>query len=213
MGILNEEVKKQLTSILSQLKSDVGIAYFTQEFECPTCRDTHVFLDELTALSPRLSLKTYEFRKDSARAKELGAERIPAIVLLDKDGKDSRIKFYGFPGGYEINSFLGAILEVSGIKESLPQALNARIAGIGKDTHIQVFVTLGCPYCPAAVMTAHRLALENPRIRDDMVEASTFTPLAIKYNVSSVPKIVINDRIELIGAQPIEAILDAIEKL
>ncbi len=213
MGILNDEVKKQMGAILSQLQSNVGIVFFGQEIECPTCRDTHLFLEELKSLSPKLGLQSYGLVKDAARAAELNVARVPAILLLDKDGRDTRIKFYGFPGGYEINSFLAAIMEVSGRKEPLPAPIMSRIAAISKDVHIQVFVTLSCPYCPNAVMTAHRLALENPRIRADMVESSTFTPLAIKYDVSSVPKTVINETKELIGAQPIEQLLDAIETL
>jgi len=46
-----------------------------------------------------------------------------------------------------------------------------------------------------------------------MVESSTFQQLAIKYNVSSVPKIVINETHEFVGAQPVSAFLDQIEKL
>ncbi|HMB19739.1 MAG TPA: thioredoxin family protein, partial [Spirochaetota bacterium] len=64
-----------------------------------------------------------------------------------------------------------------------------------------------------AVATAHRIALENPKIKADMVESSTFQHLAIKYNVSSVPKIVINETHEIIGAQPVSVFLEEIEKL
>jgi predicted DsbA family dithiol-disulfide isomerase len=46
-----------------------------------------------------------------------------------------------------------------------------------------------------------------------MVETSTFPQLAIKHNVSSVPKVVINDVYEFVGAQPINVFLDTIEKI
>lgn len=61
--------------------------------------------------------------------------------------------------------------------------------------------------------TAHRLALENKNIRADMVESSTFVPLAVKHEVKSVPKIIINEVHALVGAQPMEVILDVIEKI
>jgi len=63
------------------------------------------------------------------------------------------------------------------------------------------------------VSTAHRLALESPHVRADMVDTGTFPQLAVKYDVSSVPKIVINEKHELLGAQPIEEFLKVIEKL
>ncbi len=45
-----------------------------------------------------------------------------------------------------------------------------------------------------------------------MIEAQTFYELSDKFNVSGVPKIVINDEYELIGNQPLEAFMDVIEK-
>ena len=57
------------------------------------------------------------------------------------------------------------------------------------------------------------LELENERIKADMVESSTFNYLAIKYQVSSVPKVIINEEHELLGAQPITEFLNIIEKL
>jgi len=45
-----------------------------------------------------------------------------------------------------------------------------------------------------------------------MVDAGTFPQLAVKYNVSSVPKTVINERIEIIGAEPIEKLIEEAAK-
>jgi alkyl hydroperoxide reductase subunit AhpF len=88
-----------------------------------------------------------------------------------------------------------------------------RIKDVDRDVHIQVFVGLGCPHCPAAVTTAHRLAMENSRIKADMIDASNFVPLAQKYNVTGVPKIVFNDKFELMGAHPVNTFLDVIDRL
>jgi predicted DsbA family dithiol-disulfide isomerase len=46
-----------------------------------------------------------------------------------------------------------------------------------------------------------------------MVESSTFQHIAIKHDVSSVPKVIINDKEAFVGAQPIGDFLDHIEKL
>jgi predicted DsbA family dithiol-disulfide isomerase len=63
------------------------------------------------------------------------------------------------------------------------------------------------------VSAAHRLALENKKIRADMVESSTFTPLAVKHQVQSVPMTVINETQKLVGAQPLEKLVEVMEKL
>lgn len=59
---------------------------------------------------------------------------------------------------------------------------------------------------------AHKLALESPLVDAEMVEAQTFYELSEKFNVSSVPKIVINDQYELVGNQPLEVFLQEIAK-
>ena len=65
--------------------------------------------------------------------------------------------------------------------------------------HIQVFVTLTCPHCPAAAAIAHKLAIESDLIKADVIDGSEFPDMALKYNVIGVPKIVINEKIEFMG--------------
>ncbi len=49
-------------------------------------------------------------------------------------------------------------------------------------------------------------------MRADIVEASEFPELARRYNVYAVPKTVINETAEVIGAVPEEAFVDAVSK-
>jgi glutaredoxin-like protein len=210
MALFEENVKQQLKGILEQLGEEVQIIYFTQEIECQTCRDGRQFVEEISELSDKLKLIKYNLVTDKEKSKLYNVDKVPAIALADKDGKDTGIRFYGVPGGYEINSFLSALIEVSGKGAEMPPQIDERVK---KDVQIQVFVSLGCPYCPDAVATAHRLALENENIVADMVETSQFPHMAIKYNVSGVPKVIINENHEFTGAQPITAFLDMIEQL
>ena len=57
------------------------------------------------------------------------------------------------------------------------------------------------------------LASKNSKIKADMVEGSVFPHIINKYNVSSVPKIVINETKELLGDVPLDMILKEIESL
>ncbi len=213
MSLFNEKVKQQISGILKNMKDPVTIVYATQEFECPACRDTRSFVEEVGALSDAITVRVYDFVKDREKLSSYHIDKIPAIALLDRDGADTGVKFYGLPGGYEINSFLQSLLEASGHREPLAGPLAKRIAAVKKDVHIQVFISLTCPYCPPAVSTAHRLALESGNIRADMVESTTFVPLAQKYQVQGVPRIVINESHFLEGAHPMQSFLDVIEKL
>jgi len=62
---------------------------------------------------------------------------------------------------------------------------------------------------------AHKLAIENEHITADVVEVSEFIDMAQRYRVQGVPKTVINDRIEVVGAVPeprfIQEVLKAVE--
>jgi hypothetical protein len=46
------------------------------------------------------------------------------------------------------------------------------------------------------------MAVESAHVSADVIEAMEFPDLARRYAVRGVPKIVINDRVEFVGAQP-----------
>lgn len=213
MALLNDEIRENLKDVFSKMDKEVTIAVFTKEDGCETCKDTLDFMKEIEEVGEKIKLETYDIEKDSEKAEELKVEMTPSIVLLDNEGKDHGIKFYGIPAGHEINSLITGLIEVSGAGEDVPSALKERIAKIETPVDIKVFVTLGCPHCPGAVAKAHKLALENPNIKAQMIEAQTFSELSDKYNVSGVPKIIINEDHDLVGNQPIEKFLETIESL
>lgn len=212
MKMLNEDVREQLKGIFENMDKDVTIALFTKEEPCETCEETKSFMEEMASVTEKLHLKLYDINKDKEKAKEYNVSLTPSIVLLDNNENYKGIKFNGIPAGHEINSFIASIIEVSGNSQELPKTLEERLSKITKPIDIKVFVTLACPHCPGAVEKAHKLALENPNISAEMIEAQTFYELSDKYDVSSVPKIVINDKYEFVGNQPLEVFLDNIEK-
>jgi glutaredoxin-like protein len=213
MSLLNEEVRGQLSEVFEGMGNDVTIALFTKEDNCETCSDTKSFMEEVSTLSEQLNLESYDLDDDREKAEAFKVDKVPAIVLLDADKKYQGVKFYGIPAGHEINSFVTGIMEVSGVGEDLPDDLLEQIKGIDKDVDIKVFVTLSCPHCPGAVAKAHKLALLNDKISGEMIEAQTFSELSQKFDVSGVPKIVINDEFELVGNQPLDKFLEEIGKI
>ena len=56
------------------------------------------------------------------------------------------------------------------------------------------------------------LAIENEHITADAIDATEFPDLSRQYQVMSVPKIVINGRVEFTGAQPEPAFIAAIQQ-
>lgn len=212
MKMFNADLEEQLKEVFNDLTNDVTIALFTEE-GCYSCEETTGYMEEVEALSDKIHLEKYTLSENKELATSYQVEMVPSIVLLDADKNYKRIKFNGIPAGHEINSFIPALLEVSGTVSDLPADLTSRIESINQPVNIKVFITLACPHCPGAVQKAHKLALMNPNINAEMIEAQTFSELSDRFNVSGVPKIIINDTEELLGNQPLEAFLSSIEGL
>jgi glutaredoxin-like protein len=200
MAILDEKTKNKVKEILSKgMKEPVTLHIFTQEFECEYCKETREIAQELSALDNRIKVQTYDFIADAEKAKQMGIERIPAVVV---DGGGYNVRYYGIPSGYEFSSLLEDIVDASQRKTRLSPELVEKIKGISKPVHIKVFVTPTCPYCPRAVRTAHQFAMLNSNIIADMIEAVEFPELSEKYEVMAVPKVVINEKVTFEGALP-----------
>jgi len=211
--ILNNEVKTQIREFLSNMVNPVKFILFTKKEPCETCKETRMLLKEVSELNDKLSFVEKDINEESELAKLYNIDLIPSFIMLDKEDNYLGVKFNGIPAGHEINSFLTAVLDMSGLDYGFDKALVERIKKIDKPVNIKVFITLSCPHCPGAVVNAHRLAMLNENIKSEMVEAQTFFEYSSKYNVSGVPKIVINETNELLGNQPLEEYLNKIEAM
>ena len=65
------------------------------------------------------------------------------------------------------------------------------------------------PKSALVVPGRHQAAVESGNVTADVVEISEFPDLAAQHHVRGVPKIVMNDTVELVGAQPEAAFVDA----
>lgn len=208
---LDDNIKNELKKQLAILTKNVKIIFFTQELECQYCKETRAILSELVEVSDKLSLDVKNFIVDKADAEKYGVDKIPATVLLDENGKDYGIKFYGIPSGYEFASLLEDIKMLGTGNTGLPVEIENEIKKIDSEVHMQVFVTPTCPYCPQAVVTAHKFSYLNDKIKGDMVEATEFPYLSNKYNVRGVPRTVINESTFVEGAAPEQMVLDKVK--
>ena len=198
--LMDEQTKTELQQILNNLVSPVKVLFFTQKNACPTCTQQQELLQELASLSNRLELKVYDFVLNGDEVASYRIDKIPATAVVGK--KDYGIRFYGITAGYEFTSIIEAIMMVSNDQSGLHPELETLVRDIKEQAHMQVFVTLTCPYCPKMVHIADQFAFVNDNIRADMVESSEFPHLAQRYNVTGVPKTIINDVYSFDGALP-----------
>ncbi|MFH1007895.1 MAG: thioredoxin family protein [Candidatus Latescibacterota bacterium] len=198
MAILSEKVREGVEKEFERLEQKVQLIVFTQEMECTYCSENRMLAQEVASLGDKISLTVYDFSKNREQAQQYHVDKIPATVVMGE--KDYGIKFYGFPGGYEFTSLTEAIHLVSSRDSRLKSQSRELLKKLTHPIHIQTFITLTCPYCPPAVKLSHQFALESDLVCADMVESAEFPQLAHKYNVFSVPKVVINEETEFEGA-------------
>jgi glutaredoxin-like protein len=204
MPLFNEQDAKAIREHLeASLRGPVQLALFMSEQNCSYCDSTHELLQGLSALHDRLSLTVYDLQIDAERATALGVDKAPGIVILGgAEGQDYGIRFYGIPSGYEFASLLEAIRMVSSDEVELQPATRQFLAELATPLHLQVFVTPSCPYCPRAVVLAHRLAYASPHVTADAVEVTEFPELGKRYHVVGVPRTVIDEVVHVEGAVP-----------
>ena len=199
MSLIPDDKKELLKNDFKEkLVDPVKIIMFTQELECRFCSDTRQLVQDLATLNDKLTVEIYDFVANADKAKEYGINKIPAIAIIGK--KDYGVRIYGIPYGYELQTLIEAIFNVSKGKTDLSDKTKSILAEVKSPVHIQVFVTLTCPHCPAAAAVAHKLAIESDMVKADVIDSSEFPDLAMKYNVIGVPKVIINEKVEFVGA-------------
>jgi len=211
MSLIPEDQMDRVRSELAEkLVNPVRVIMFTQAMECKFCADTKQLIYELAELSDKIQAEVHDFVADTQLAQEYGIDRIPAIIVRTE--KDYGIRFYGFPYGYEFQTLMEALGSVSRGQTNLSEETKQKLREIKTPVVIKVFTTLTCPHCPTAAAMAHKFAIENSLIKAEAIDANEFQDLAIKYGVMGVPKVVINEKVDFVGAIPEDAFLEQVLK-
>ena len=212
MAMLSERDARTVGTRLSKLANPVVLTVVTQEFECEYCKQTRELAEEVAGLSGgKVTVEVIDLIADKAKADALGIDKIPAIAVRGSHGQDYGIRFFGIPAGYEFASLLETLEMVGKGDSGLSPASRKKLESLTAPLNLQVFVTPTCPYCPRAVLTAFKLAMESKNVTASMVEATEFPHLANKFQVSGVPHTVIGDSPQpMVGAYPESAAVDMV---
>ncbi len=202
MPLLSDSDTQVLRQHLSAIDTPVTLLLFTQTIGgSPSGPIAKQVLDEVAGLHDRIEVVEKNFVLDTEDKAKYHVEREPAIVVL-RNGEDTRMRFLGAPSGYEFVALVEAILLAGTAKTELEPASLALLAAVDAPTDIKVFSTPTCPHCPRAVVLAHKMAFSNPHITATAVEATEFMDLSRQYRVTGVPKTVVNETVEILGAIP-----------
>ena len=204
--LIQAQQKSQLKrTFRKDLRAEVLLRLFTQRpspisvpgRKCRYCVQTQQLLEELVALSPKVTLETTAVYAQPEMALEEGITRVPAIAF-GKKGK-ATLRFFGIPMGYQLAVVVENIKTISRGVSPLSMDTRKKLRIITQPVHIQVFVTPTSAECPPIARLAHALALENQNITADVVEIEEFPALTQKYSVRSVPCTVVNELTQIPG--------------
>ena len=182
--------------------------FFEQAIGCDACAPTRRILEQIVAEHENVSLETLNLVLDKEKAAEFGVDRVPAVIIA-APGRE-RIRYYGAPLGNELPTFVEAVTMAATGETRLSEQSRAQLKTLSAPVHLQVFFTPNCGYCPRMISLANQAAIESPFVTSVAIDATEFPDLVRRYNVNGVPKTVINDSVELVGAAPEEEFITAI---
>jgi alkyl hydroperoxide reductase subunit AhpF len=139
MALLSPPDQERLREAFAEITIPVRVMFFTQTFGCETCVQTRQILDELPALSDKITIDEVNLVLDQEKARQYGVDRAPAIAIVGQ--ADTRIRFLGAPAGYEFVSLVQAVLLAGGRESTLTEENRRRIAAVDAPVVMQVFTT------------------------------------------------------------------------
>jgi glutaredoxin-like protein len=137
--MLQDKDRQAIQKRFEELDKPVRLVNFTQELECQYCRETRTLLEEVAALSDKLTLEVFNFQTDREQRDAYQIDKIPATVILGEE--DQGIRYYGIPSGYEFATLLETILMLSKGESGLAPETRKRLQELKDPLHLEVYVT------------------------------------------------------------------------
>lgn len=210
--MLDENLKEQLREVTKVFQNKIELAVIKGE-DLEETSDIIQMAQEIGSTNDKIQVKIYEKTDVQLKEKGIDLEKLPAIAILNDKGEFSRIKYTTVPTGHELNSFILAMYNVSGPGQKINDSLVERISKINKKLNIKIGISLNCTRCPETVQATQRIAVENPNIEVEIIDVFSHKDFKKKYDILSVPAMVINDKDLRFGKLSIEEVTDILEKI
>lgn len=208
-ALLNDALRGQIAGILGRMENNVTLVTIVDPSNAKSIELRDLVMD-IANLGDKLEAIVKTKGEDLALEEKVNADKFPVVALLDQDGNYAGVKFHGVPGGHELNSFLLAIYNLAGPGQALDAQVLEAIKSLDKKVNIKVAVSLSCHLCPDVVVSAQRIAIENPNVEAEMLDIANFPELKTKHKVMSVPCMIVNDEKIAFGSKSIQEMLNLI---
>lgn len=170
----------------------------------PVSAELESYMAELVQLTDKLSLQITDRNAPSVEA--------PMVEICLEDETPTGLAFHGVPAGHEFTSFVLGLYNTAGPGQALDSNIQNRIKAITSPVDLKVLVTLSCTMCPDLVSAAQRIAAASPLVSTNIYDLRHFEQLRSRYNVMSVPCLIINEETVHFGKKNIGQLLSLIGK-
>lgn len=188
----------QLNTVFSRMASPLILRLELDDR--PVSEELRGYMEELAKLTDKLTVQAFP-----------GGEDAPCVRILRADGSETGLAFHGVPGGHEFTSFVLGLYNAAGPGQALDPDVQAAIAALPA-RNMQVLVSLSCTMCPELVTAAQRIAAAHSGVSAEVYDINHFPALREKYNVMSVPCLVIDGgRVITFGKKNIRQLLDTLK--
>jgi glutaredoxin-like protein len=143
-NMLDENISAQIREIFANLPNSVQLLFFGRRKNCEYCAETRQLVEEVSALSDKLTMAVYDLDAESEIAHQYKVDMTPGIVIAAKDSDmitDLGIRYVGIPSGYEFSSFIQDIILASTRDSGLSTNTRTFLQSLTEPIYLQVFVT------------------------------------------------------------------------
>lgn len=201
--LFTADMRNQLDTVFSRMERKLRLKLYLDNR--PVSAELERFMGDLADLSQKLTVEVVDRRASKDYA--------PCVKACLEDGTETGLAFHGVPSGHEFTSFVLGLYNAAGPGQVLDEETRKQIAAIAKPTDMKILVTLSCTMCPDLVKAAQRIAAENPNISAEVYDIHHFKEMKERYQVMSVPCLVIDDEKILFGKKNVSQILDMLKEI
>ena len=211
-SFLDDELKEQLSAVVERFENPVEIVVFKNPNVDESVAIENAVKD-IAAIAPeKLKFVSYNEGENKELEAKVKLTRTPSIAVLDKDGNFSGLKYSSLPSGHELNSFILGLYNVAGPGQKVAPESLEKIAKIDKPINIKIGISLSCTKCPKTVQATQRIATLNKNIEMEMINIFTFQDFKNRYDIMSVPAIIIDDTHVHFGEKNVEDMIELLTK-
>lgn len=199
--LFSPEMKAQLDTVFGRMERPLVLKLYLDSR--PVSAELEGYMNALAELTDKLSVEVADRNAPS--------ELAPCVKACLVDGAETGLAFHGVPGGHEFTSFMLGLYNAAGPGQSVDADVAADIAAIDRKVDMKVLVSLSCTMCPELVTAAQRIAAASGYVTAEVYDINHFEALKKRYNVMSVPCLVINDQQVSFGKKNIRQVVDLLK--